>query len=108
MASKMREEGKTAAQTAAYLEENRLKMNQYGTCDTLEYLRRAGRVKASKAFFGNLFGVKPVLISDKAGQNFAVKKAKGNLNARIAVAEGIAEVVENSETQVLYISHADN
>ena len=108
MASQMREQGKSAAETAAYLEENRLKVNQYGTCDTLEYLRRAGRVKASKAFFGNLFGVKPVLISDKVGQNYAVKKAKGNLNARIAVAEGIVEAVENSETQVLYISHADN
>ncbi len=108
LAAKLREEGKSAAETASYLEEHRLRFNQYGSCDTLEYLRRAGRVKASKAFFGNLFGVKPILISDKVGQNYAVKKAKGALNARIALAEGIAEVVENSAEQVLYISHADN
>ncbi len=108
MASKMRAEGKTAAETAAFLEEHRLKVNQFGTADTLEYLRRAGRVKASKAFFGNLFGVKPILISDVLGQNYAVKKAKGAVNARIALADCIAEAVEHPEDQVLYISHADD
>ena len=63
-ASELRAEGKTAVETADFLISNRLKFNQFGTADTLEYLRRAGRVKASKAFFGNLFGVKPIIISD--------------------------------------------
>lgn len=107
-ASKMRSEGKDAAEVAEYLLANRLKVNQFGTTDTLEYLRRSGRVKASKAFFGNLFGVKPILISDKVGQNYAVRKAKGSLNAKIAIAEMMAEAVENPESQTLYISHADD
>ncbi|MBR4867779.1 MAG: DegV family protein, partial [Clostridia bacterium] len=107
-AAELRAQGKSATEVAEHLIENRLRFNQCGSCDTLEYLARAGRVKASKAFFGNLFGVKPILISDKIGQNYAVKKAKGAGNARIAIADGIAEVVENSADQVLYISHADN
>lgn len=107
MAAKMRDEGKTAAETAEYLIANRLKVNQCGTVESLEYLRRAGRVKASKAFFGNLFGVKPLIISDKVGQNFAYKKAKGALNAKIGIADLLAEAVENPEEQILYISHAD-
>ena len=107
IAARMREEGKSAKQTAEWLLENRLRMNQCGTCETLEYLRRAGRVKASKAFFGNLFGVKPIIISDTKGQNYAYKKAKGNLNAKLAIAEHLAEQVEQPEGQTLYISHAD-
>lgn len=107
MASQMRAEGKTVNEVVDFLISNRLKMNQAGTVENLEYLRRAGRVKASKAFFGNLFGVKPIIISDTVGQNYAFKKAKGALNAKIAIAEHLAAAVEKPEEQILYISHAD-
>lgn len=108
MASQLRAEGKTVEEVVSFLTENRLKMSQAGTVENLEYLRRAGRVKASKAFFGNLFGVKPIIISDTIGQNYAFKKAKGALNAKIAIAEHLAEMVEKPEEQILYISHADS
>lgn len=107
-ASEMREAGKTAAETASYIEENRLKVNQCGTVGNLEYLRRAGRIKASKAFFGNLFGVKPLIISDIKGQNYAVKKVKGIANARNEIADMEIEAAIDTENQTLYISHADN
>ena len=107
IAASMRDEGKSAADVTDYLLNNRLRMNQCGTVGSLEYLRRAGRIKASKAFFGNLFGVKPIIISDKIGQNYAMKKAKGALNAKLAIVDHLAEAVENPETQTLYISHAD-
>jgi len=107
-ASEMREAGKTAAETARYIEENRLKVNQCGTVGNLEYLRRAGRIKASKAFFGNLFGVKPLIISDIKGQNYAVKKVKGIANARNEIADMEIEAAIDTENQTLYISHADN
>ena len=106
-ASRLRAEGKSVQQVAQTIEENKLKVNQCGTVESLEYLRRAGRVKASKAFFGNLFGVKPIIISDRIGQNFAVKKAKGAANAKKEIAASIAEAVIDPEGQCLYISHAD-
>ncbi len=108
MASKLREEGKSTDEVADFLEANRLKVNQVGTADDLNYLKRAGRVKASSAFFGNLFGVKPLIISDTAGQNFAVKKVKGALNAKKEMAQMVAGWVENPEEQTLYVSHADD
>lgn len=107
-AAQMRAEGKSAKEAAEYVEQNRLKVNQCGTVGNLEYLRRAGRIKASKAFFGNLFGVKPLIISDIKGQNYAVKKAKGIVNARNEIADMLLEAAEESENQTLYISHADN
>lgn len=107
-ASEMRSAGKTAAEAAKFIEENRLKVNQCGTVGSLEYLRRAGRIKASKAFFGNLFGVKPLIISDILGQNYACKKVKGIANARNEIAAMQLEAAEDTEGQTLYISHADN
>ena len=105
-ASKKRQEGLSAEQTAAYLEQIRLKVNQCGTVESMEYLRRAGRVKASKAFLGNLFGVKPIIISDMKGQNYAYKKAKGITNARAAIADHIVDAADGVYDTLL-ISHAD-
>ncbi len=105
-ASRKRSAGLSAADTAAYIEGMKLCVNQCGTVASLEYLRRAGRVKASKAFFGNLFGVKPIIISDRKGQNYAYKKAKGAVNARIAIAEHICEAA-NGVYEELFLSHAD-
>lgn len=107
MAARMRSEGKNAQEVAAYVESNKLNVNQSGTVASLEYLRRAGRVKASKAFFGNLFGVKPIIISDKIGQNYAVKKAKGKMGAYGEIARMLAEVSEGYDRKELYLSHAD-
>ena len=105
-ASIKRDEGFSAEQTAKYIESIRLKVNQCGTVASMEYLRRAGRVKASKAFFGNLFGVKPIIISDIKGQNYAYKKVKGTINARAAIAEHIVNAADGIYDTVL-ISHAD-
>ena len=106
-ASKLRAEGKCASEVAAYIEADRLEINQAGTVGSLEYLRRAGRVKASKAFFGNIFGVKPIIISDILGQNYALKKAKGMANAQKEIALMMKENVIDPENQCLYITHAD-
>lgn len=105
-ASKKRAAGLDAAATAEYIESIRLKVNQCGTVETMEYLRRAGRVKASKAFFGNLFGVKPIIISDIKGQNYAYKKVKGTANARAAIAEHIVDAADGVYDTLL-ITHAD-
>ncbi|MBR2472081.1 MAG: DegV family protein [Clostridia bacterium] len=107
-AATMIAEGKTFEETAAYIEETKLNVNQFGTVDSLEYLRRAGRVKAGSAFFGNLFGIKPIIISDINGQNYATEKVKGALNAKKRIADLIAEASEGYERKTLYITHADS
>ena len=107
-ASMLRYEGKTIEEVAQYINDNKLKVNQFGTVATLDFLKKAGRVTASSAFFGNLFGIKPILISDTKGQNLAVKKIKGSANARREIAQDLSSIVIDSEEQVLYISHADS
>lgn len=106
-AAALRDAGNDVDAVADELQNMRLTMNQLGTVESLEYLKRVGRVTASSAFFGNLFGIKPLIISDALGQNYAVKKARGALNAKREMANMIAENVINPEEQCLYISHAD-
>ena len=107
MASGLRNEGKTIEETVDHLIENRLKINQFATVDSLAFLKKAGRVTASSAFFGNLFGIKPIIISDAIGQNYACKKVKGAANAKAEIISMVRENAENIEKSTLYISHAD-
>ena len=107
-AAQMRDEGKSLEETAKWIEDNKLFFNQYGTVESLEYLKAAGRVTASSAFFGNLFSVKPILISDLEGHNLAVKKVKGRKSSFDELASMTAKYIENPLEQTIYIGHADD
>jgi len=106
-AAEMKKAGKSLDEIADEIEKTRLTYNQTATVEDLSTLAKHGRVKAAKAFFGNLFGVKPILISDAKGNNFAVEKAKGRRNALIRVADIVKERVINPEKQVCYVCEAD-
>lgn len=106
-ASKFRKEGKSLDEVVAWLNANLFKFNQFATVDSLTYLKRAGRVSASSAFFGNIFGVKPILISDCLGQNLAVEKVKGTKASLLYCAKAIVEAGEDLAGKTVYIGHAD-
>lgn len=106
-ASELRAEGKSIDEIVEYLEKTKLRYNQWGTVDSLTYLKNAGRVKAAKAFFGNLFGVKPIIISDARGANFAYKKEKGRKASLDEVANSVLRTIEEAETNYVCISGAD-
>ncbi len=107
-ASKMRSEGCSIDEVADFLNKNKNCVNQIGVVEKLDYLKRAGRVTASSAFFGNLIGIKPLLISDAKGQNYAIKKVKGMQKAMEAAVEIVKERILEPEDQIIYISHADS
>ncbi|MGN0807999.1 MAG: DegV family protein [Candidatus Coproplasma sp.] len=106
-AAKMREKGKSCEEVAAYVEANKNKYQQFCAVEDLTYLKRAGRVKASAAFFGNLFGVKPILISNKLGENFALKKVKGRKNSLDEIFNMAKQAIVNPEEQTVALVHAD-
>ncbi|MDD5884691.1 MAG: DegV family protein [Erysipelotrichaceae bacterium] len=107
-ARKMSEEGKTIEEIASWLEENKLKFNQWATTENLSYLKRAGRVKASSAFFGNILAIKPILISDAAGNNYAIKKVKGRKASLMEIIKDTIDSAEDIEHQTIYVAHADD
>lgn len=106
-AADLRDAGKSIDDIASEIERTKLCYNQTATVEDLTTLAKHGRVKAAKAFFGNIFGVKPILISDAKGNNYAAEKAKGRRNALVRCAEIVKERVIDPEKQVCYITHAD-
>ena len=106
-AADLRDQGKSLEEVAEYIEKNRLLYNQTATVEDLNTLAKHGRVKASTAFFGNIFGVKPIIISDAKGNNFAVEKAKGRRNALLRIAAVAAERATDKENGAIYVSEAD-
>lgn len=106
-AAELVSEGKTFDEILAYIDENKLRLNQFATVNTLDYLKRAGRVKASSAFFGNLFGVKPIIISDINGQNTAIKKVKGRLASMDEIVNLLHDAMQGEEDRRVFVGHAD-
>ncbi len=84
--------------------------HEFCTVHSLDYLKRAGRVKASAAFFGNLMGVKPVIIANTEGEQTPVTKVKGRLNSFRTVAALLKDAMSGAaegEHGTVYIAHAD-
>ena len=69
--------GMEAKEIAAHLEEEKEKILIVALVDTLEYLKRGGRVSKAVAFAGTLLNIKPVL-SVAGGQINMLGKARGS------------------------------
>lgn len=71
------ETGMPAAELAARLEEERENIHIVAMLDTLEYLKKGGRISAAVAFAGGLLSIKPV-ISIPGGEIEILGKARGS------------------------------
>ncbi len=72
-------EGKSAEQIAEELERKKKKIHLIARLDTLEYLKKGGRISALTAFAGEILGIKPV-ISVIEGEVKLIGKARGSKN----------------------------
>ena len=106
-AGKMRDAGKPMEEIIDWIDENKLYFNEVGTVDKLTYLRLAGRVSASAAFFGGMLGVKPIVVYDMEGHNVAVQKVKGRKKSLETVADYIKKYAITGIYNTIYIAHAD-
>ncbi len=73
--------GLDAASITAELEQARDRVVVIGLLDTLEYLRRGGRISAAAGAFGEMLAIKPV-ISIEDGEVVVLGRARGSKNGR--------------------------
>lgn len=104
-ASMLRAEGKTLEETAQWVENNKKYINQEGSVDKLSYLKQAGRVSATAAFFGGLLNIKPMIISDVHGYNVAVEKVKGRKTSIDRTVERVIERYTGESIPFVIINH---
>ena len=71
------EAGMDAVSLAAHLEQKRADICVIGLLDTLEYLKRGGRISKTVAFAGGLLSIKPV-VTIQDGEIALIGKARGS------------------------------
>jgi len=108
------EEGYEAKQIQEILEQSRDKMAIYIAVETLEYLKKGGRVTPATAALGTLLNIKPVLKFD-VGVLETYKKCRGMKKARREMLEAMKqefetrfkEYYDKNEIYLLAASSAD-
>ncbi len=86
-------------------------INTMGTkfvLETLEMLRRNGRLSTMKAMIVNALNIKPVMTSDGNGQIEKTSQARGMKKAIVKMAEAIAADAVDAKNRILCISYCNN
>jgi len=84
MAVVMAASGKTGAQIATELERRRDDVKLYVALETLEYLKRGGRISPARAAIGNVLSVKPIItVEDGVVETADRPRTRGKARARL-------------------------
>ena len=76
-ALQLQKEGKSAKEIYTELDDIRHRMRLFVRLETLEYLKRGGRISAASAVVGGILNIKPVLTLNGEGKLETVGKARG-------------------------------
>ena len=107
-AAKMKQEGSSLEEVAAWVEENKLHLAHWFTVDDLMFLYRGGRVSRTAAFAGSLLKIKPVLHVDNEGHLIPMEKKRGRKKSIEGLVEHMgATAQEPVADQIVCISHGD-
>jgi DegV family protein with EDD domain len=99
------ERGTTDEEIERLFERYRREAGLLFTVDTLEYLRRGGRIGRAKAWAGNLLHVKPILTIDR--EVVPLKRVRGNRKAMQVFVDEFTSRSEDAPTLRAGIAHAD-
>ncbi|MBQ1604129.1 MAG: DegV family protein [Lachnospiraceae bacterium] len=112
-AKRLADEGKSAAEIKEILEETKMDSFIYITVNTLDYLRKGGRLTPAVAAIGSLLKIKPVLQIrgeklDKFAMARTMKQAKQTMLD--AIEKNITEDLKDptGENTVIAIAHTNN
>ena len=106
-AARMRQDGKSFDEVCDWLEAHKLNIHSVFTVSDLKYLKKGGRVSATKAIAGTLLNIKPILIAGPNGTIEMCETVRGRRKALARLAELFGEEVVNPSGQTVSICHAD-
>lgn len=94
-AAKMIDSGLTFDEVVDKIKNTRNNYNEFSTVSSLEWAKKQGRVKAHEAFFGDLFGIKPIIIADRNGAQTPIKKVKGRKKSILEIVSLLKSVIDD-------------
>lgn len=106
-ACEMRDRGLSTEEIFSWLEENKNKVIHSFIVDSLNHLKRGGRISGATAAIGGLLNIKPSLYIDNDGKVMQGEKIKGKKKVLKFLVNEVKEKAVNSENETLYICHGD-
>ncbi len=105
-AKELADEGKTAEEIVAEIEKQRDNTTAFFAVETLEYLKKGGRISTMSAIIGGVLDIRPVLQVTEDGKVAAVEKVKGEKKMYLKMKELIKNEVEGKDYE-LYALYSD-
>jgi len=106
-ACEMKRRGKSKEEIIAWIEDTKLKINMWFTVDSLDHLRRGGRLSAASTAFGTMLNIKPILLVDNEGKLVPNRKVRGRQKAIGVLSQELRNRIANPKEQIVFISHGD-
>ena len=98
-AAALRDQGMSAKELAAWIEQNRLRLNHWFFSTDLSSYVRGGRISRTAAFFGGVFEICPLLNMDNLGRLVPRRKIRTKKNV---IREIVQRMVENADNGTDY------
>jgi DegV family protein with EDD domain len=100
LAAQRAREGKSGAEIVAELERRKHTLSLYLALETLEYLKRGGRISPARAAIGNVLSVKPIItIEDGVVETADKPRTRGKARARLL------ELLNTSSPEMIAVMH---
>ena len=99
--------GDTVDEVLGWFREHRRHLNGHFTVDSLEHLRRGGRISDVAAAAGTLLDIKPLLFLDQQGRLEVGAKVRGRRKSIRAIADMVAANIQDAASQTIIIGHGD-
>jgi DegV family protein with EDD domain len=107
VARQLRDEGKSAQETAQYLEEVIERLHHFIFAKDLFHLKRGGRVSPAVAMVGSVLGIRPIIIINHKGQLVPFDKERGATKTLKYAVNAFKEYAKKDVSKA-YIAHADD
>lgn len=105
---KLAEQGLEFSEVVAGAERFRDQLSTYFVLESLENLRKNGRLSNVKAFIASALNIKPIMIGNHEGNIDKVDQARGMKKALVRMTDIIAGKVKNPQDRILAIAHCNN
>lgn len=89
--AEMNKEGSTLAELKAYAEDRFYRTHLLAVLDTLEFVKRGGRIGGAKALLGNMLSVKPIITLNREGAVVPVEQPRTRTKAFTRISQMIKE-----------------
>jgi DegV family protein with EDD domain len=106
-AAQNRDNGMSFEDNVKWCNVNRNCLHEIGPMDDLRFLAKNGRIKAGKAFFGQLAGVQPAADFTLDGKSQPLGTVRGDKAVDKLCLEYLLRTIEKPEDQIIIVAHSN-